>query len=127
MPDVGRRGVGVKIKWPGFDAETVAAVEEWLGLDAATEIVWREGHGHDADWEVVEKRGVYHYIARGASTATNQPRSMVDLIEGGASSALAGRPAVSCPGCDDWSRTAKCEVHPELSLEEIRRTVDIGA
>jgi hypothetical protein len=116
----------VKLKWPGFDAKTVAAIEDYLELDLLTEISWREGEEDGWDRKRVEALGVYRFAARGRYTATNHSRPMIEVFGDGVGSGMAPRARESCPDCDDWSRTAVCDVHPELSLDEIEwhRTFD---
>lgn len=112
----------MKIKWPGFDAETVAAIEEYLDLDGETEIVWRSNSG-PSGMENDAVRGYSRYRAAGAS-GKSYNRPMFEPIDNDRSSA-GGRVmtyATACSGCDDWSRTARCEFHPELPLDEqVRR------
>lgn len=112
----------MKIQWPGFDAELVAEIEEYLGMAEATEIVYRDIDSRSPDVRrEIEQAGVYRFRARGAERK-RYCRPMLEVFEDGATSAVGRRFQVvqSCPECDDWSRTAVCTVHPELSLDEIR-------
>lgn len=82
-------------------------------------INWLEEHtAHDT--EIVfrrdEKDGHQTLIARGWSEARQRgmhPRRMIDLFEPGQSSTLPIAYSSPCPDCDDWARTAQCEVHHE--------------
>lgn len=112
----------MKIQWPGFDAKTVAEIEEYLGMTECTEIVYRSVDSANPEIQrEIEESGVYKFRAAGA-VRKRYCRPMIELFDDGATSAAGGRGRVreSCPECDDWSRTAVCVVHPELSLDEIR-------
>lgn len=112
----------MKIQWPGFDAQTVAEIEEYLGMAEDTEIVYRGIDSHNLDTRrEIERTGIYKIRARGAEQK-RYCRPMFEVFDDGVTSAVGRRRQVheSCPECDDWSRTAVCTVHPELSLDEIR-------
>lgn len=112
----------MKIQWPGFDAETVAEIEEYLGMAEDTEIVWRGINSRNPDIRrEIEETDVYYFRARGAERK-RYCRPMFEVFEDGTTSAVGrrGQIVTPCPACDDWSRTAVCTVHPELSLDEIQ-------
>lgn len=112
----------MKIQWPGFDAKAVAEIEEYLGMAEDTEIVYRSASSRNPDIRrEIEESGVYKFRARGAERK-RYCRPMFEVFADGVTSAISRRVQVheSCPECDDWSRTAVCTVHPELSLDEIR-------
>lgn len=106
----------MKIRWPGFDAETVTAIEEYLDMRNLTEIASRSGS---------PSPGLVHTYARGhyERGGTHHHRPMFEVFDGGVGSAMSYMCRTPCPRCDDWSRTAVCEYHPEVPLEDHQRQV----
>lgn len=105
----------MKLKWPGFDAATVAEVEDYLEMDHLTEVSSRVADGTIPGLDYLYARG--HYQRGG----THHHRPMFEVFDDGVGSSNSFACRMACPGCDDWSRTARCEYHPEVSLDDHQR------
>lgn len=105
----------MKLKWPGFDAATVAEIEDYLDMEHLTEVSSRVVCGTNLGLEYTYARG--HYQRGG----THHHRPMFEVFGDGVGSALSLGCRMACPDCDDWSRTARCEYHPEVSLDDHQR------
>lgn len=97
---------------PVTDWQIVAAVEHCLHMDQLTQI--------DIRSEVFERgsmAGTYVTYARGRDLHA-YGRPMIQLFDDGVGSAFIGHPKPSCPDCDNWAYTARCQRHPELPLDQ---------
>lgn len=93
----------MKIPFPKYEAETVAAIEEHLEQARNTEAMETDTLGQPED-------GLIRTWSWG-HRAYSRPMFEVLHTEASSSMRISHTP---CPDCDDWSRTSRCETHHEL-------------